>query len=81
MKTGGRKKGTPNKITKNLRKALKAIIKKELDELPKLLSKLSEHQRLLILVKLLPFVLPKIESVNENEIEFDNKQITELLYL
>lgn len=47
----------------DLRNRLKDILQKELDELPELLKELDPAQRVNILCKLMPFVLPKTESV------------------
>lgn len=63
-KYGGRQAGTPNKLTKEMRTALKNLVFDELIELPKLLDSLDPQTRLGIIVKLLPFVLPKVESEN-----------------
>ncbi|HOY32614.1 MAG TPA: hypothetical protein PKW80_12120 [Bacteroidales bacterium] len=62
-KTGGREQGTPNLLTKELRSILKSIISKELELLPETLEKLEPEKRTEIVLKLLPFVLPKVEPV------------------
>jgi len=69
-KTGGREKGTPNKLTKELRQLFKSIMEKEIENLPVLLDKLEPKDRLDIIVKLIPFVLPKIEPVRDEIDEF-----------
>lgn len=58
-------------ITKNLRGTLKDLMQKELEALPETLKELDPLQRLNILCKLMPFVLPKIESVNHKQGEPD----------
>lgn len=58
-KTGGRTKGTPNKLTKELRSFLKELVQKELNAAPALIKNLEGKDRLDVLIKLLPFVLPK----------------------
>jgi hypothetical protein len=58
-KTGGRQAGTPNRTTADLRAKLKAVLEAELDQLPKLLEALPLDQRLNIVLKLCPYVLPK----------------------
>lgn len=68
-KYGGREAGTPNRLTKELRSALKNILHQELESLPDHLSKLEVKDRLDLLVKLLPFVLPKVEAVSHKENE------------
>jgi hypothetical protein len=64
QKTGGRKVGTPNKVTSELRKTLKGIIAAELDELPTTLAELPARERLELLIKLLPFALPKVNTIS-----------------
>jgi hypothetical protein len=63
-KTGGRVAGTPNKVTGELRKTLKSIIAAELDALPVTLAELSPKERLELLIKLLPFAMPKVNHIS-----------------
>ena len=56
-------------LTKELRIALKNILHQELELLPDHLSKLETKDRLDLLVKFLPFVLPKVEAVSHTENE------------
>ncbi len=67
VKTGGRDTGTPNKMTYELRKVLKNILAKEIEGLPELLGKLEPKDRLEMTIKLIPYVLPKVEPVNLSE--------------
>ena len=60
-KYGGREAGTPNRLTKELRAALKNILHQEIELLPNHFNKLEPKDRLELLVKLLPFALPKVE--------------------
>lgn len=62
----GRPKGAPNRVTRELRDVLKATVEGELEKLPDYLSRLDESKRLDVLLKLLPYVLPKVESVPLN---------------
>jgi hypothetical protein len=62
-KTGGRISGTPNKVTSELRKTLKGIIAAELDVLPQTLGELPARERLELLIKLMPFCLPKVNTI------------------
>ncbi|RKE04431.1 hypothetical protein [Marinifilum flexuosum] len=71
-KTGGRQKGTPNRITKELRIVLKNILHSELENIAVYLEKLEPKERLEILVKLMPYALPKIEMVHYKENEPSN---------
>jgi hypothetical protein len=50
-------------LTGNIRDTLKEMMQKEIESLPDTLKELEPVQRLNILCKLIPFVLPKVESV------------------
>ena len=65
-KSGGRTEGTPNKITQELRNIIRKIIKKELSGFEKNINKLKDKDRLELIVKLLPYVISKMESINED---------------
>lgn len=54
-------------ITINIREALKEMMQKELKQLPDTLKELEPVQRLNILCKLIPFILPKIESIHHEQ--------------
>ena len=64
VKTGGRKVGTPNKVSAEMRQLLKQIISDELEALPATLEQLPGKDRLEAVLKLMPFVLPKVESID-----------------
>ena len=63
-KYGGRMKGTPNKLTKEIRTLLKDILYEEVTELHKNFRCLDEKDRIELLIKLLPFVSPKVSNVS-----------------
>ena len=62
----GRPKGTPNKVTAELRTILKDFIYSELERLPEYFETIETAQRLELLVKLIPYALPKVEAVKDN---------------
>lgn len=53
-------------ITKDLRNQLKELVKAELDKLPDTLESMESKERLEIVLKLMPFVLPKVKGVNHS---------------
>lgn len=62
MKT---KSETENQVlTADLRERLKIILKSEIERLPETLKSLEPKVRIDIVCKLIPFVLPKVESVS-----------------
>lgn len=63
-KKGGRQKGTPNKLTKELRSVLKDFVFEELSNLEDSLNDIDSKERIEIMIKLLPFVLPKINNAS-----------------
>ncbi|MDA9284675.1 hypothetical protein N9C38_04680 [Flavobacteriaceae bacterium] len=63
-KFGGRKKGTPNKMTKELRSTLKDVLFHEIEEIEDRLDLLDPKDRLELLIKLMPYALPKVTSIS-----------------
>jgi hypothetical protein len=54
-------------LTGNIRDTLKEMMQKEIESLPDTLKELEPVQRLNILCKLMPYVLPKVESVTHTQ--------------
>jgi|TARA_B110000211_G_C13534514_1_gene316613 hypothetical protein len=54
-------------LTNNLRKTLKILIQGEIEKLPETLDKLESNERLNILLKLMPYVFPKVQKIHSNE--------------
>ena len=68
-KTGGRKKGTPNKITKHLRGQYEDFIIEKLPELTQTWDTLEDSDKWNIIIKMSSFVIPK---KIENDVNVDN---------
>ena len=66
----GRPKGTPNKITADMRDWLSAVIDKNRKQMEKDLKRLEPKDRLQILEKLMQYVIPKQQAVSA-EIDFN----------
>jgi len=62
IKHGGRQKGTPNRLTKELRTVLKDVIYNELENIEDRLDQLEAKQRIELMIKLMPYVFPKLHS-------------------
>ena len=71
IKTGGRTKGTPNKITADHRTFIDSLLTNKRDLFIKDLEQLESHQRVSIYEKLLTYVLPKQQAVAAS-IDFEN---------
>ena len=63
-KFGGRTKGTPNRLTKELRTLLKDILYDELDKTQEYLEQIEPKERLEIIIKLMPYVFPKVQNTS-----------------
>lgn len=84
IKTGGRKIGTPNKTTKQVREKINLFIDVNFDRFLKDYEQLETKDRVLLYEKMLKYILPqKLE--NELIIDLDNltdeniEKITDLL--
>jgi len=75
-KIGGRKKGDTNKATNEFRSVLRAFLRKEIIDLPNTFSSIkSPERRLELILKLLPFVVPKaqeitLEMLSDNKLDY-----------
>lgn len=58
--------------TTDIRESLKTLMQKEISDLPQRLEKLDDEKRLGIICKLMPYVFPKVETVEASRGE--NKQ-------
>jgi hypothetical protein len=58
-KTGGRKKGTPNALTAEIRERLGAVLSSEIEGLPALLQELQPDKRADIICRLASLLIPK----------------------
>ena len=68
-KLGGRKKGTPNKVSSDLRTRIKLFLDNNFEQLEKDISKLPASERVRFLIKLMEFVVPKQKSMELNSID------------
>ena len=65
----GRPKGTPNKITADLRLKINAIVEKQIESIESDLQSLEPMQRLQIVEKLISYCVPKLQA-QSFEIDF-----------
>lgn len=68
QKTGGRKKGTPNKVTAPIKEAVSDILKVYLDsgDMLRDFNSLESRDRIMVAEKLMPYIMPKMQSVQAN---------------
>ena len=57
----------PSEVTAKNREVFKAIISNEIDQLPEILGRLDDKTRLEIIIKMLPFAIPKLGLFYELE--------------
>jgi hypothetical protein len=69
VKHGGRKVGTPNKVSAELKEVLSSYSLNEFKYLNANIERLTLSERLVFFLKVLPFVLPKngVPEANMNE--------------
>lgn len=60
----GKKKEQTEIRVDDMRQTLKELMKREIANLPDLIEQLPPEQRINMVFKLMPFVLPKVETVN-----------------
>ncbi len=60
IKTGGRKKGTSNKLTGTVKEMITQFIENEIKHLPGILKQLEPKEKAELIIKLLPYIVPKI---------------------
>ena len=64
-KTGGRKKGTPNKATQNFREALQGMNVDLPTQICELLPQLHQEKRVDVLLRLLPYAYPHLRPSDQ----------------
>lgn len=79
-KTGGRKAGTPNKVSGTVKEWIASIIDGSREQFEKDLEKLEPGERVRIISNLLQYVTPKMQSSSPAEmLEAEYKKLEELL--
>ncbi len=79
-KTGGRKAGSPNKVTADLKSWIQQLIDGNRRGFERDLKKLEPKDRLVILERLMGYVVPKQQSVSvEEQVRLEYGQIERLL--
>ncbi|MFA5433037.1 MAG: hypothetical protein WC319_09255 [Candidatus Paceibacterota bacterium] len=79
-KKGGRKKGTPNKVTADLRRWVEVFLNDNLPDIEKSFGRLEDYQKWLIVEKLLQYTIPKMQSVSvEAMVQAKMKALAEIL--
>ena len=69
VKYVGRKKGTPDRLTKEVRTVLKELVFDEISQAQYHFEKLDPKERIELLIKLMPYVCPKIQTASHGQNE------------
>lgn len=77
-KTGGRKRGTPNKVTADVREWIASIIDNNRAQIKRDLKELEPKDRLLFLEKLMQYVIPKRQAAQLTLDKLTEADITEI---
>ena len=79
-KTGGRKKGTPNRISGTVKEWITSIIDTNRNKFEKDLELLEPGERVRVISNLLQYVTPKMQSVSPGEmLDAEYRKLEELL--
>lgn len=70
----GRKKGTPNKVTSDVREGIRAIVNDNHEQFIENLSKLKPFEFCKIYIDLFPYIAPRLRAV---DLSFDLERLTE----
>lgn len=73
----GRKKGTPNKVTAELRELIQGFLESHFDEVSRIWTKASPRDKLAFYRDLLPFVIPRMQNASL-DISFDQLSDSDL---
>lgn len=80
-KTGGRKLGTPNKVTSSVKEWLSRLIDKNRKQIERDLKQLEPKERLQVIEKLMQYVIPKQQAVSADVSmeKLSNEQLDSLI--
>jgi hypothetical protein len=67
-KSGGRRRGTPNKITADARAFVAKLLDSQGDTLFDDFAKIEPYQRLNLLERLLPYIVAKVKDQNDRQL-------------
>lgn len=67
VRLGGRKKGTPNKVTTNLREKISAFLDRKWEVIESDFETLRPKDRIALFEKLLQYSIPKLQTVSETQ--------------
>ena len=79
-KTGGRKKGTANKATINIRDSFKKLIENNLEQLEEDLLVLKPNERIRAITELSKFCVPTLKAVDFTDNTISTKEPVRIIF-
>lgn len=67
FKTGGRQKGTPNKVTTQTKETLSSLVERLSEDILDQVDSLSLEDKVSLLPRLLPFIIPRPQAISEGD--------------
>ncbi|HBL73780.1 MAG: hypothetical protein A2W90_16975 [Bacteroidetes bacterium GWF2_42_66] len=74
VKTGGRQKGTSNKLSGTVKEMITQFVENEVQNLPGLLIQLEPKEKVDFIIKLLPFIIAKPIPKEEQTESFEERR-------
>lgn len=75
---GGRAKGTPNKVTSELRRWIAKLVKSNRRQMEQDLAALEPKDRVAMLEKLMQYVIPKRQNINADLGDLTDEQLSNI---
>lgn len=81
-KTGGRKAGTPNKTTLEMRGFMQSFLGEKFEKLDEVFEQLEPKDKMSAIIKMLPYLLPKqmqmdLTATHQHQVRQDLSQLTD----
>jgi len=81
-KTGGRKAGTPNKTTQEIRDFMQSFLSEKFESLDEVFEQLEPKDKINAIIKMLPYLVPKqmqmdVSATHKHETKQDLSKLTD----
>lgn len=77
-KSGGRQKGTPNRVTRDVREWLSKLINKSRRQIERDLQELEPKDRVMILERLMQYVVPKQQAIKADIANLTDDELSDV---
>ena len=79
VKSGGRKKGTPNRVTKGLRETIQLFVEDNFDQIKEDFEVIKPHERIKLYIDLMGYVIPKMKAVEISSSAGEDKPVIQIV--